>query len=659
MHRREGVALGWARVRTALRFRNLAVLVFTLFASGALLPLAPALAQSLPRGTDAGQDGVQTGGQSPTIVFSDPGPSPQVGREINLRISLVNLPESDLNMPIGVRIVATNAVMRLVDGREGSDLGIEATIATFLELVRAVSVTPSVPGPVTMSVSAWPAGRVEDAINSVLAFDAVDAPMAVEPGQERGESSTTGGTDLAKYQPLSDAREVANLATTAVVVLFTASAAAGASMGASSTARGDASSAARGDASSRRDEREVGTLEEVKVSFSGLAAARVSDGRGDRFAYWRLRGSTFIDGLGHALVPPLARVSPVLARLTADATYARALFGVTALILPTAGALLGVQMAQHPDEIATTPSLLMLCLLAALGTLDALAGAVAATTFAVGVALSGGLTSFDDVRALMGVGLIGFGPALIAGAFRPFRRDRGASDGWERLTDFVVLPLFGAFVVHGMVGALPGLSGSSLTLAESGHVVALVVAIGLLVRTTLEEIAGSAFPERIRAVAVRSVPQPHILQQIGSALVRAAVFTFVTVAFLGNVWQLWVGTAVFGAGLLVEIVKDRLPNSPTISRLLPRGVPRVVVLLVISAVLSALAGAWFTDESSRSKMTFLLLTAPGLALTCMGALGRVAPDGRAGWWDRSAGRIGYRVGGVLMLVAAIALVLVR
>ena len=651
MHRREDVALGWARVRAVLRFRTFAALVFTLFASGALLPLAPALAQSLPRGTDAGQDGVQTGGQSPTIVFSDPGPSPQVGREINLRISLVNLPESDLNMPMGARIVATNAVMRLVDGREGSDLGIEATIATFLELVRAVSVTPSVPGPVTMSVSAWPAGRVEEAINSVLAFDAVEAPMAVEPGRERGESSTTGGTDLATYQPLGDAREVANLATTAVVVLFTAGAAAGASMG--------ASSAARGDASSGRDEREVGTLEEVKVSFSGLAAARVSDGRGDRFAYWRLRGSTFIDGLGHALVPPLARVSPVLARLTADATYARALFGVTALILPTAGALLGVQMARHPDEIATTPSLLMLCLLAALGTLDALAGAVAATTFAVGVALSGGLTSFDDVRALMGVGLIGFGPALIAGAFRPFRRDRGASDGWERLTDFVVLPLFGAFVVHGMVGALPGLSGSSLTLAESGHVVALVVAMGLLVRTTLEEIAGSAFPERIRAVAVRSVPQPHILQQIGSAMVRASVFTFVTVAFLGNVWQLWVGTAVFGAGLLVEIVKDRLPNSPTISRLLPRGVPRVVVLLVFSAVLSALAGAWFTDESNRSKMTFLLLTAPGLALTCMGALGRVAPDGRAGWWARSAGSIGYRVGGVLMLLAAIALVLVR
>ena len=120
---------------------------------------------------------------------------------------------------------------------------------------------------------------------------------------------------------------------------------------------------------------------------------------------------------------------------------------------------------------------------------------------------------------LLGLLIIGCGPALIAGASRPIRRPRDRTTGWERLSDVVLIPLIGAFAVQGMVRALPGLSGYAMPIAESANTIALVVLAGLLARVALEELVARAYPARLAAATPRNVPSPGMGQRIAASVI--------------------------------------------------------------------------------------------------------------------------------------------
>jgi hypothetical protein len=76
----------------------------------------------------------------------------------------------------------------------------------------------------------------------------------------------------------------------------------------------------------------------------------------------------------------------------------------------------------------------------------------------------------DDVRLLLGVIIVGYGPALLANAFRAFRKEpeEGEEYWWERLVDLVVLPFIGGWVTATMISILPALAGT--TMAVANHV---------------------------------------------------------------------------------------------------------------------------------------------------------------------------------------------
>jgi len=182
-----------------------------------------------------------------------------------------------------------------------------------------------------------------------------------------------------------------------------------------------------------------------------------------------------------------------------------------------------------------------------------------------------------------------------------------------------------------------------------------VVLIGLVIRILLEELAGRVFPQRIGAVALSDIPSPSFTQKAVAAGLRTALFAFIAIAFLGNVWQLWVGTAVFGVGQVLELTRDRFPNSPKVYQLMPGGLFRLVMVLLISLGSATLVSLLFSDESTRAQMAFVLLMLPGLVLTAIGSFGRKPKDGDVRWYLRPVWRTWYRIGGVLMLVAAIGL----
>jgi hypothetical protein len=329
------------------------------------------------------------------------------------------------------------------------------------------------------------------------------------------------------------------------------------------------------------------------------------------------------------------------------------MFGSGALLLPIAAVVLAVLGVIGVNGLALAPSVAILGLITFIGALDAMAGFAAFVVFTAGVAISGGITGADSIRTLLGLGVIGFGPALIAGSTRPLRRGRDDYDVWERVTDFVIIPLIGAFAVQSMVGALAGLSGYQLPIVSSANLIALIALIGLLMRVSLEEFAARTFPSRIAEVAPAPVPTPGVLHRSIVAAMRTILFVFVAVAFIGTSWQLWVGAAIFAAAQACEIIAKYLPNSPRLFHAVPVGIPKLVLILLVSLGISTAISLLITDGRDLARTSFVILMIPGLALAAIGMFGKEPREGDTRWYLRDSMRVWYRIGGGTLLVTAI------
>lgn len=402
-----------------------------------------------------------------------------------------------------------------------------------------------------------------------------------------------------------------------------------------------------------RERRSEGSLSNIDASFTGLAASLGAAGIADRWRVWRPPLTAQVDRTHHISISSASRLSPLTARLLADSTYLRAMFGSAALLLPIAAIVLAILGVIGVNGLALAPSVVILGLITFIGTLDAMAGFAAFVVFGAGVAIMGGITGADSVRTLLGLGVIGFGPALIAGAARPLRRGHDDYDLWERLTDFVVIPLIGAFAVQSMVSSLSGLSGYELPIVSSANLIALIALVGLLLRVSLEEFAARTFPGRIAEVAPAPIPTPGVVHRSIVACVRTILFVFVAIAFIGTSWQLWAGAAIFAAAQACDIIARYTPNSPRLYHATPVGIPKLVVILLVSLGITTAISLLVTDGPDLARTSFVVLMVPGLALAALGMFAKEPREGDTRWYLRASMRVWYRMGGAVLLVSAI------
>ena len=350
----------------------------------------------------------------------------------------------------------------------------------------------------------------------------------------------------------------------------------------------------------------------------------------------------------------VAKFSPLLSRTFTDAAPLRAFTGSFSLLLPLAALLLGVFAAVSVGGRAEPAVLAFMIPLLVLGVFDALAGLIGSVAFAVVVALSGGIVDASSVRTLLGVGLIVVGPGLIAASFRDIRRRRtsGSAATWERLTDLVVVPLIGAWTTIAIVQALPTLGALDFPIAEQARLLGLVALISLLLKVLLEEAAARKVPGRMRALSPTNLPDPSTTQQVISAFVRAGAFLFIAAAFVGNVWQLWVAALLFLLPGLLALLAHRFKNSPALWQVIPDGVPLFVIMLAFGLLVSVILSNAFGDVPEFAQMQFLLMAVPGFLLALFGLVAREPKAGDTRWYTRPTMTMVYRVGGVLMLIAA-------
>jgi hypothetical protein len=347
----------------------------------------------------------------------------------------------------------------------------------------------------------------------------------------------------------------------------------------------------------------------------------------------------------------------VVSKVINDGAYLRAMAGSLSMLLPISAGILGaVSIALNNGEVLT-PTWTIFLVIAVLGIFDALAGFVGSVTFVLGTVLLIGFDQASELRLLIGVLLVGFGPALLSNAFRQIRKrpESDTSYFWERLVDLAVLPFIGGWTVSSMVSVLPALAGLTLPVANHVNDFAIAIAVAMFLRVLLEEFVGRTFPYRLSILHPVELPQPPIQQKFVALVIRLAIFIFVSGALMGNTWQTWVGSLLFILPTFLGWYSKKLPNLPALWRILPSGIPGLALSMIIASATTAAVGAWLGSSPQLAQWSFVILPIPMLILSILGLFGRHGNEGEERFIKHPKLRYVYRIGGIAMLLVTLRL----
>ena len=282
---------------------------------------------------------------------------------------------------------------------------------------------------------------------------------------------------------------------------------------------------------------------------------------------------------------------------------------------------------------------------------DAFSGLLATLIFVIGMFSIYGISELSDIRMMLGVMVVGFGPALISVAFRSIRRhfETNFAYFWERLVDIAVLCFFAGWTVASMVSTLPALAGKTLQAANHVADFGFYLSIAIVIRILFEEIAARAFPSRLDKINPTETPSPRLIQKVLSTALRLGIFIFVTAAFMGNTWQVWVGSLIFILPNVLSWIADRLPNYPLIWRIIPTGLPALAFSLFVAGYTSIALANWLGDHPDYSQYSFMLMPIPMFLVGLIGLFGREGKPGEERFIKRPGLRWIYRIGGILVL----------
>jgi hypothetical protein len=418
---------------------------------------------------------------------------------------------------------------------------------------------------------------------------------------------------------------------------------------ASSSSAGGAPSSASSESSEQNTDTSNGSISTLDAEVESFTATHVA--WGDRIPVFKLGVFTFLDKFTHNLTVRLAKFSPILSKVVNDGAYLRAIFGSAWLAFPVAGIALATIALSEPSVELSPPSWQIFIAIAVLGIFDAFAGMLATLIFAIGMINSYGIQSSADIRMMLGVLLLGFGPALIAVAFRQIRKHFETNFGyfWERLVDLAVLVFFTGWTVSSMVSTLPALAGKTLQAANHVADFGFYLSIAIAIRIVFEEIAARGYSSRLDKINPTEVPSTSQLQKYLSTGLRLGMFIFVTAAFMGNTWQVWVGSIIFILPNVLGWFSDKLPNSAVIWKLIPTGLPGLAFSLVVAGYTSTFISGWLGKNPDYSQWSFMLMPIPMFLVGVVGLFGREGKEDEVRPLKKPGLRWIYRVGGIVVL----------
>jgi hypothetical protein len=387
------------------------------------------------------------------------------------------------------------------------------------------------------------------------------------------------------------------------------------------------------------------------VSSGALKLLKNEPGRGDLSKTWDNRFTDKSDFLFVSLAHRFNRFSPLLTRTIQDGNTVRAMIGSWAALLMPIGLILGTIAVINTGGQSLPPVWTIVALIMAVAIFDAFAGFVAGFVFFLAALVTGNITNRPELLTTIGVMVLFFAPALLASAFRPFRRlVRNQDDRWERITDYALGTLLTFWVITKMVAAMNGLARLELPITDYGTELALIAAGLLLIRVALEDIAVEQYPMRLRALHVE-IRKPSQAQKVRSLAFKIFVFFIMAAPFVGSTLNLVLGTLLFAIPQITSLsLEDNLPKKKLY---LPKGVLKTVVMIFVMALASNLIEGAFSSPEAFLKWSFVVMALPGFFLHYLDAI-TDAPE--SDWKTTEKGRMIYRVGGVIVFVLMVLVV---
>jgi hypothetical protein len=387
------------------------------------------------------------------------------------------------------------------------------------------------------------------------------------------------------------------------------------------------------------------------VSSGALKLLKNEPGKGDLSNTWDNRFTDESDFVFVSLAHRFNRFSPLLTRTIQDGNTVRAMIGSWAALLMPIGLILGIIAVINTGGQSLPPVWTIVALIMAVAIFDAFAGFIAGFVFFLAALVTGNITNRPELLTTIGVMVLFFAPALLASAFRPFRRlIRSQDDMWERITDYALGTLLTFWVITKMVAAMNGLARLELPITDYGTELALIAAGLLLIRVALEDIAVEQYPMRLRALHVE-IRKPSQSQKVRSLAFKIFVFFIMAAPFVGSTLNLILGTLLFAIPQITSLsLEDNLPKKKLY---LPKGALKTVVMIFVMALASNMIEGAFSSPEAFLKWSFVVMALPGFFLHYLDAI-TDAPE--SDWKTTERGRMIYRIGGVIVFILMVLVV---
>lgn len=392
-----------------------------------------------------------------------------------------------------------------------------------------------------------------------------------------------------------------------------------------------------------RDESARGDIGGVETKALALDSS-VEVAWGDASPLWRIPGDRRWRTCLDVIATRFARWSAVIPRVVNDGHWLRATLGGIDPLLVAVGAIVGIVAAVDADGRLVVPGFGFVVAVVMLSVLDALIGLAAFLGFTVTFVATTGPPDFFEFRTLIGVLVLFVSCAPLANSIRPIRRKRAADrEGvFDRVADYLMMPIFVAFGMSGLYSALNGLSGLELVKPSDAETLRNLILGGVIARMLAEDAAVRWFPARLASTAPR-VCEPVMrwmsFVNLGS---KGAIFLLGAGTFFGFGVTTWVVIALMSLVPLLKIWAGAFPNFVRVHRWFPRGLLRAAIMVFV--------GAWFAryvvgriagPENFRAMAVLVLI--PGILIGLVDLVARQGGSWPDGWWKRFGGGVAWAV----------------
>ena len=380
---------------------------------------------------------------------------------------------------------------------------------------------------------------------------------------------------------------------------------------------------------------------------------------GDKLSLWGRKSMTALDLWWTKATIDSARFSPFISKTFNDGSYLRSGAGSLWGLLPISSILFSLWALFTSVGPVGEPGSAGLTGVMVLGVFDIFSGLIGISIIILGYLLveasSNDIGALADIRFGFGLFSLACGPAILATSIRTIRKPaaRKRIDWWDRIVDLTVGTFIAGWVTLILIAVLTQYASIGLKFETVNNKVAISIALAFVGRVVLEEIVAQNFTGRLNRLNPTTVPDQESGMKWTAIVIRALVTVFLSVAFIGNCWQLWVGVSLFSLPSIINEFQDRFPSKPKINRYIPQQTPTLTIVEIciigILGILLATIGA----GPSMIRTGFMLFAIPPIMLAITNAIGRETASGHGTWYLDPQFTRWYRVGGFVVLLVLV------